>query len=172
LRYKINNIPSEGKRVTLTLGRDLLADALAGMEADLDATSGSAALELTRTGENVLCTGTLEASVTLPCALCLGPTGVRVEVPLRLLFTPEDEELGDDDAVDELDVGHHDGETLDLAPTLREQLILGVPMTVRCREGCRGLCPVCGQDRNLSDCGHKAPEGESPFAALKHVKLD
>jgi uncharacterized protein len=39
-------------------------------------------------------------------------------------------------------------------------------------EGCKGLCPVCGADRNEKDCGHAAeelPEKESPFAALRKI---
>jgi uncharacterized metal-binding protein YceD (DUF177 family) len=39
-------------------------------------------------------------------------------------------------------------------------------------EECKGLCPVCGEDRNVRECGCK-PEGvpgrESPFAVLSKI---
>jgi uncharacterized protein len=173
LRYKIKDIPSEGERVDLALPRELLADALDGLQADLEASSGSARLALEPTGDNVLVSGNLAALVTLPCGACLGPARVEVRVPMRMLFVPAgDEAVDTEDSLDQLDVAHHDGETLDLAPTLREQLILGVPMSPRCKEGCRGLCPVCGEDRNRRDCGHADAPAESPFAVLKNLKVD
>jgi uncharacterized protein len=60
---------------------------------------------------------------------------------------------------------------MDLAPMVREQLILALPMSVRCRVDCKGLCAECGHDRNLGDCGHRPKNEASPFAALKDVKI-
>ncbi|HEY7955210.1 MAG TPA: DUF177 domain-containing protein, partial [Polyangia bacterium] len=116
------------------------------------------------------------------CAACLGPARVEVSVPVKMVYVyagPDaaDEDREDDEALAEEDIGEHDGHTLDLQPMVREQLILSVPMSPRCREDCKGLCAECGQDRNLRDCGHaqvdeKLPtEKRSPFAALKDVKL-
>ena len=34
------------------------------------------------------------------------------------------------------------------------------------------VCPVCGGDRNQNNCGHKVELEESPFAALKSLKLE
>jgi uncharacterized protein len=55
---------------------------------------------------------------------------------------------------------------------LRELIILGVPMSPRCQEGCKGLCATCGGDLNEHDCGHRAaPTGDPRLAALKDLKL-
>jgi uncharacterized protein len=48
----------------------------------------------------------------------------------------------------------HDGRKLELSEAAREALLLEVPMAPRCREDCRGLCPVCGADRNVEPCPH------------------
>lgn len=53
---------------------------------------------------------------------------------------------------DETDVYEFVGEQVDLAPMIREQIILAEPMQPICREDCRGLCSVCGQDRNITSC--------------------
>ena len=47
MRYKIKDIPSEGLLVQLDLPRTLLADALEGLEADLEATTANLRVELT-----------------------------------------------------------------------------------------------------------------------------
>lgn len=46
----------------------------------------------------------------------------------------------------------YEDELLDLTPPLREAIILNLPMKVLCQEECKGLCPICGQDLNESDC--------------------
>jgi uncharacterized protein len=45
---------------------------------------------------------------------------------------------------------------LDLEPLLREYLLLDLPTRTLCTPACRGLCPICGTDLNLSDCGHRS----------------
>jgi uncharacterized protein len=175
MRYKIKDIPSEGKLVQEDVPRSLFADALEGMEPDLDKTTGNFRVELTKDREeNVYARGDLKALVTLPCATCLGPALVKIDAPLKLTFVREGEEgeAPSDDPLDDVDVSAHDGEMVDLGPIVRENVILGIPMSPRCREGCLGLCATCGQNKNERDCGHKAEALEDPrFAALKNLKL-
>ncbi len=45
-------------------------------------------------------------------------------------------------------------------------------MAPRCKEDCKGLCAVCGEDRNLHECGHKLEFGDPRLAALKSLKLE
>ncbi|NCP16799.1 DUF177 domain-containing protein, partial [bacterium] len=56
---------------------------------------------------------------------------------------------------------------IDLEPLMREYALLEVPISPVCKPDCKGLCPVCGEDLNLVNCGHQAGGSESPFAALK-----
>ena len=175
MRYKIKDIPSEGLLVDQEIARSLFADALQGTEADLDATTGSVRLELSKDrDDNVFAHGDLKALVTVPCAKCLGPALVKVSAPVKLTFVAPDEEPTEgEDPLDDVDVTAHDGEAIDLGAFIREQLILALPMSPRCRENCAGLCPVCGQNKNERDCGHQPAALEDPrFAALKNLKLE
>jgi uncharacterized protein len=174
MRYKIKDIPSEGLLIEEELTRALLGDALEGLEPDLDKTTGNVRVELAKDrDENVYARGDVKALVTLSCASCLGPALVKIDAPLKMTFVPEgDEARESEDPLDDVDVGTHDRETVDLLPIVREQIILGIPISPRCRDNCLGLCPTCGQNRNERDCGHKAETLEDPrFAALKNLKL-
>lgn len=42
---------------------------------------------------------------------------------------------------------------LDLAEVAMTDLRLSLPTKILCRPDCRGLCPVCGKNRNVEDCG-------------------
>jgi uncharacterized protein len=174
MRYKIKDIPSEGLLVQLDIPRALFGDALEGMDADLDKTTGNLRVELNKDrDDNVYARGDLKALVTVPCATCLGPALIKIDAPLKLTFVPEgDEADAGDDPLDDQDISTYDGETVDLAPIVRENIILGIPMSPHCREGCLGLCSTCGQNKNERDCGHKTETLEDPrFAALKNLKL-
>jgi len=58
---------------------------------------------------------------------------------------------------------------IDFQPLLREYALLEVPINPICRPDCLGLCPVCGQNLNERDCGHRPEQGDSPFSALKDL---
>jgi len=53
-----------------------------------------------------------------------------------------------------------------------EQIFLEIPYQPLCQEACKGLCPSCGQDLNLSSCGCVKEELTSGFSVLKKLKLD
>src|SRR5678815_967213 len=150
--YKIKEIPDEGLVVDLALPVELLKDALVGLEPNLAECSGSVQLTLTRSRHDVVVAGRVSAALSLACGACLKPAAVTVRVPVNAVYVEgEEEEDAEDEDLDAEDVLQHDGDVVDLRPLIREQLILSLPMSPRCQEGCKGLCPVCGEDRNLKD---------------------
>ena len=44
---------------------------------------------------------------------------------------------------------------IDLADDIRSEIILEYPVKPLCREDCKGLCQVCGNNLNEGSCGHK-----------------
>jgi len=75
----------------------------------------------------------------------------------------DEQEVADED----LGVSFYKDETLDLADLMREQFYLALPMKPLCREDCRGLCSVCGGNRNVTACACPEPATASRWAALK-----
>jgi len=57
-------------------------------------------------------------------------------------------------------------EFIDTTDDLREMLILEHNLAYVCSENCRGLCPVCGINRNEKTCQCQ-PQGENSLAQLK-----
>ena len=175
MRYKIKDIPSEGLLCDQEIPRSLFSEALQGMDADLAATTGSIRVHLSKDrDDNVFARGDVKALMTVPCASCLGPALVKVSAPLKMTFVAEGAEAAEsEDPLDDVDVSTHDGETVDLGEIVREQLILALPMSPKCRDNCAGLCATCGQNKNERDCGHKPPVLEDPrLAVLKNLKLE
>ena len=115
-----------------------------------------AELGVDKNGEQVSIRGRLVAVAELECVSCLK----RFELPLHPALELYAERSGSgrhprEDADLERDgyMLFHDGRRLDLGETVREALLLELPVAPRCREDCRGLCPRCGADLNEGPCG-------------------
>jgi uncharacterized protein len=128
--------------------------------------------------ESVHVRGRLEASLRLHCGRCLEAFAHPVAQEVDLFYLPrpatpgrsEDGEeavaLSDRDLV----VAFYSEEVLDLGEMVREQLFLALPMKRLCREGCRGLCPSCGKNRNRAACScDEAEEIDPRLSPLKEL---
>ena len=55
----------------------------------------------------------------------------------------------------------------------RDALALALPTQIVCREGCLGLCAVCGETLNHAEPGHAHESAPDPrWAALRELKLE
>ena len=126
-------------------------------------------LAVEKDGETVFVRGDLAARVPLTCGRCLEPYTVSVTPSVDARFVPspgtrgEERELGADDL--ETDVYQHG--VLDLTALLETETSLALPMKPLCREGCKGLCPVCGGNRNVTPCACETRAPDPRWAALK-----
>lgn len=107
-------------------------------------------------GDTVHVRGTLHARLGLECGRCVEPFSFPLEQGLDLFYLRHSDDAEEEDEVDlserEMVVAYYDGVRLDLGEMIREQFFLSVPLKRLCREDCRGLCPVCGINRNAGSC--------------------
>ena len=121
-------------------------------------------------GAEVRIGGHLTTRLESSCDRCLGPVEIPISSDFDLLYRPmntiaKEEEI--EIPADEMEVGFYSGDGIELADVATEQVILSVPMKVICGAECRGLCPVCGANRNLTSCDCAPQPQDSPFASLK-----
>jgi len=105
--------------------------------------------------QKVRLTGRVKATLELDCSRCLDPFTIPVDAAFDMLFLPASENSGDGEreiAEDDLGVSYYKDDTIDLSEVIREQFYLALPMKPLCREDCKGLCPVCGKNRNRETC--------------------
>lgn len=119
---------------------------------------------------DVIVRGRIAARVPQVCGRCLERFPVRVEPDVDARVAPrpagkEEIELASDD----LELDFYTDDLLNLAQLVETETTLDLPMKPLCREDCRGLCPVCGGNRNLvaCQCGVKPPDPR--FAVLKDL---
>lgn len=117
-------------------------------------------------------TGHLSVIMDAACDRCLEKAKVPIESEFALYYRPTTEGLSDEKEIDtgEAEMGFYEGEGLELNDVLREQILLALPMQRVCREDCKGICPVCGQNRNLKECQCQTVTTDDRWAALKQLK--
>ena len=67
-------------------------------------------------------------------------------------------------------MGFYEGDGLELNDVLREFVLLALPMQRLCDEKCKGICPLCGQNRNQNECRCQMTASDDRWAALKEIR--
>jgi len=118
--------------------------------------------------------GSFRTAVEVPCARCLERTGRPVEMEFDLFYRPiqtisrnEEVEMKGED----LDIGFYHGDGLWLEDVLQEQILLALPIKSICRADCAGICPQCGKNRNLAECGCQPALRDARWSPLTRLKL-
>lgn len=119
-------------------------------------------LRMTRNSRGILVQGVLHTALEGECVRCLDETHVQLEVPIEELYVypprPDAEFTLSDDGI------------MDLAPLVREEIIIDTPMGILCKPDCAGLCPNCGENLNNGTCGCEREETDPRLAALKELR--
>lgn len=160
----VREIPEEGLERGFSLEKGQLQ--WAEEEPEL-ASAVKVQLKAQRLRRNVQLTGQIGCQVTLVCSRCLKRFSLPLEIPFKRLFCPYPARVeGEKElSLDDTEVSFYQGEEIDTAPVIEEELLLFLPFRPLCQENCQGLCPGCGADLNLGPCGCPAGE-ERP--ALAH----
>lgn len=108
-----------------------------------------------RTDRGILVRGVLRVVVTLQCSRCLEMFDTAVSFSIEEEFyvrrnlvndtplpLPEEPEAF---MIDEYNI-------LDMEEAVRQYALIALPMKPVCREGCAGLCAICGTNLNHGSC--------------------
>jgi uncharacterized protein len=130
----------------------------------------SVSLLVEKDGSDVLVRGRMRARVPQTCGRCLEPFPFAVLAQVDTRFCPrpargEEVELTPDD----LEVDFYAADLLDVDRLLQTETELGLPMKPLCRPDCRGLCAVCGGNRNVAPCTCEVRQPDPRLAALKEL---
>ena len=127
---------------------------------DLELRNVEGSVHVGRTQQGLVIQGNFEGDTTIECVRCLKDFSHHLTWEITELYAFHNK------PVDEMGLILPEGAQIDLAPILREYALLEIPISPVCKPECKGLCPVCGENLNKTDCGHQ-PESPAPFAALK-----
>lgn len=137
-------------------------------------------LELRKLQDIVFLKGRMVLGVGLLCSRCANNFDSQLEANFQCLFTRERQLENPENNVgiahseptgateEDLDIEYLEKDYIELADVLKEQIYLKIPVQPLCKEGCKGLCSVCGQDQNTHPCQCHRLKNTAMANALKN----
>lgn len=107
--------------------------------------------------------GSVRTSLRAVCARC----AEEFVEPMELSFSERFSKTAELD--DDSDMYPYEGDRLCLDQAIMDNLFLHLPLTNVCRPECKGLCPVCGINRNQSPCSCEPARPLSAFSVLEDI---
>jgi uncharacterized metal-binding protein YceD (DUF177 family) len=124
---------------------------------------GSLSVLVEPVGNGYVLTGSLIITAEMDCSRCLESVVVQVDEPFRIFLggipmdtSPENDWFALDTETREFDI----------APLVRELVLIGLPAKPLCCEDCLGLCAECGGNRNTGSCSCEGHRGDPRWAGL------
>lgn len=117
--------------------------------------------------------GKLSVSVDGTCDRCLGAASFSIDKDFDLVYVPSDQASGagaEEIHGAAIEIGFYEGDGLELNDVLREIVLLALPMRLVCSEACKGICPVCGQDRNVRECECRTEAADERWNGLRALR--
>ena len=130
---------------------------------------------LTKVEQGISFSGELQTILNVACTRCLILFPYNIETDIKAHFIPLDKEAKPRNEIEikkaDIEQEIYEGGKIDLRGSVRDQVLLELPLMHLCREDCKGICSECGSDLNSSQCkcqkeGHIDPR----FAVLKEIK--
>jgi uncharacterized protein len=132
-------------------------------------------LTVAREYDHIRVRGRVETELRLDCSRCLAEYRSPIDSAFTIFYleatgTDQDEEveLAEEDMIS----ATYAGDEIDFTAEIAEQIIMAIPLKPLCRDDCRGLCPTCGTDLNITGCTCGRQEINVKFSALKDFKVE
>ena len=135
--------------------------------------SGTAEMLAHSEGE-VRIQGSYTVEMSAECDRCLGRAKFPLDASFDLFYRPMEniaveEEVEIDEG--EAEIGFYEDGGMELEDILREQVMLALPMQKVCSDVCKGICPVCGKNRNETVCDCRIETADDRWGALRKLQL-
>lgn len=104
----------------------------------------------------------ITAQVERKCSRCLEGFNEEVEVESEFVFVKES--VNDED-----DYYNFKGDKVDITDIVLGEIAGKLAMKPLCKVNCKGLCPICGKNKNSIDCQCKSEEIDPRMQALSKL---
>lgn len=133
------------------------------LDEDLTLKDLSGVVRVTRTPQGLLVQVKLQANTIRNCVRCLEDFVLPLQVDFSELYAFDRRSITESGLI--LPENGH----VNLAPLVREFMLLDVPINPICRTNCLGLCAECGANLNIAPCDHQHASGNSQLNVLQSL---
>lgn len=124
-------------------------------------------ITIQQTDTEYIVTGECSATAEMDCARCLDVARMELHGEISFIairpIAGDTSSFGADEEATRLDVN----EVLNLNDTIRQALFSEVPLKPLCQADCKGLCSVCGANKNEDNCDCESESRDGRWDALR-----
>ncbi|HEV7645396.1 MAG TPA: DUF177 domain-containing protein [Pyrinomonadaceae bacterium] len=116
--------------------------------------------------------GSIKTKAEISCSRCLKPMESDIDISFKSSFVPAEFETREKEVEvggDDLNIEFYEGDEIDLAQLIREQIILNSPQIALCKPDCAGLCEKCGGNKNEKRCDCSEREIDPRLKVLENL---
>ncbi|MCK4667049.1 DUF177 domain-containing protein [Candidatus Dependentiae bacterium] len=99
-------------------------------------------------GTKVHVTGKIDVEIKAICSRCLAEYKSDFNIKFSILYLSRSGQT----RIDEAQEAYCQGNIIILDKEVRDVIYLNMPLKLICNPKCKGLCQICGKDRNIADC--------------------
>lgn len=116
--------------------------------------------------KRLLISGQARLTVSIPCGRCLTEVLTEISFQIDRELRMTEDGIKDEDLEE---TAYLNGVYLDADRLIYEEILVNWPMNVLCKDDCRGICKVCGQNLNRGDCDCQKTEPDPRMAAIQDI---
>ena len=115
---------------------------------DLEVQTFRGTARFSRAQQGLLVRGDFRAQVEAQCVRCLASFLQPIHTTFEELYAFNEDNVDESHLIVPFD-GY-----IDLGPLIREYFLVEIPIGTLCKQDCKGLCSICGEDLNQRTCEH------------------
>ena len=150
--FGIEEIGDEGLCISLVLKKDQLEIDQAGLSVNVDITVNGS---LNSIDDDVYLKGKVMTDVVASCSRCLDTLFYPIDSDLKSHFVSADSYISAREVelhAYDIDTEVYENQQIDLTQSVRDGILLAVPVICLCKENCKGICSQCGKNLNQGLC--------------------
>ena len=151
--FGIEEIGDEGLCLSLVLKKDQLEVDQADLNVNVDITINGS---LTRIDDDVYLKGRVMTGVVVSCSRCLDTFLYPIDSRLKSHFVRSDDRFTSVRDLElhasDIDAELYENQQIDLTQSIRDSILLAIPVICLCNEDCKGICFLCGNNLNQGFC--------------------
>lgn len=120
---------------------------------------------LTRVGDIIYLDAKVQGVIKLECSRCLErfPYNIDLEIHEKLTNAPENKDE---------EIIFIENDSVNICEIVENNIIVSLPIKRLCKEDCKGLCPICGTNLNVSTCNCHEDNIDPRLEKLKELFSD
>ena len=93
--------------------------------------------------------GNVKLTLQAMCDRCLTVVSVPLDLEFERVVTAPGKSTEDDEEAPD----YMEGYQFNVETFVYNEILINWPVKILCKDDCKGVCPVCGQNRNVKECG-------------------